>query len=82
MLTLRTRGLFSKHFTVDTCPLNRMLPPRSLQPYQQQGARQIAGVQQWQLPHKLSETVLPDTTLVLPSSAAACPSLLTGKLAP
>lgn len=25
--TLRTRGLFSKHLTVATCPLKRRLPP-------------------------------------------------------
>ena len=28
--TLRTRGLFSKHFTVATRPLNLRLPPKSL----------------------------------------------------
>lgn len=28
---LRTRGLFSKHFTVATWPLKRNLPPKSLQ---------------------------------------------------
>lgn len=36
--TLRTKGLFSKHFTVDILPTHRLWPPKSLQNIQVQCA--------------------------------------------